>query len=43
MSCGAEFCRECGCRFPPKHREGRCNLWWLCWLWWSVMHRRVKW
>lgn len=42
---GAQFCRECGCRFPPKVGEGHCawprgvpfrgNRWLWCWLKWT--------
>ena len=39
MTFPAQFCRECGCRFPPKDGEGRCGpqqwRWLVCWLHWS--------
>lgn len=36
MGIGAQFCRECGCRFPPRRGEGRCRSWWRCWLIWTL-------
>ena len=36
MKLGADFCRECGCNFPPKYGEGRCRDWWRCWVRWTV-------
>lgn len=39
---GAQFCRECGCRFPPMIGEGHCKRplmgrwsWLWCWSKWS--------
>lgn len=34
---GAQFCRECGCCFPPRIGEGSCKRpgWFVCWLKWT--------